>query len=385
MEPGDFERNLGILVAYCAAIIAYNNDFLLLSFGPPPNTARYTMSTYPKGQIQTVCGAIAPEALGPTLMHEHIFGDIVPPALAAKDQDYPELTLQNFYEIAHNSVEYAPKFRLDEPEVARTEVARVGAVGGAMVELSNTGLKPQPEALRKVSEQTGVPIVMGSGNYVEEYQDPGFATASVDDLAAEIIAQLSDGAWCSDVRSGIIGEIGCQSPWTENEQRAMSAAVVAQQDSGAAITVHPGRHADQPMEVIELIRREGGDPQRTIICHIDRTIFDAERLYALADTGCVLEFDLFGMEQTHYLLADVDLPNDGVRVGLIRDLFDRGHRDQVVISHDICFRTRLRHYGGHGYDHIFLEVLPRMLRRGFSQADVDAIMIETPRRLLTFQ
>jgi phosphotriesterase-related protein len=239
--------------------------------------------------------------------------------------------------------------------------------------------------LRKISQQTGVPIVMGSGNYVEEYQDASFATASVDDLAADIIAQLSEGAWGSDVRSGIIGEIGCQSPWTENEQRAMSAAVVAQQDSGAAITVHPGRQADQPLEVIELIRREGGDPQRTIICHIDRTIFDAEHLFALADTGCVLEFDLFGMEQTHYLLGDVDLPNDGVRVGLIRDLFDRGHRDQVVISHDICFRTRLRHYGGHGYDHIFLSVLPRMLRRGFSQADVDAIMIDTPRRLLTFQ
>ena len=341
--------------------------------------------SYPKGQIQTVSGPIAPETLGPTLMHEHIFLDIAPPNLAAEQDDWPELTLENYWEIAHYSIDYAPKFRLDEPAVARAEVARVGAAGGAMVELTNTGIKPQPEAVRQISEQTGVPVVIGSGNYVEAYQDESFATATVDGLAAEIMAQLNDGAWGSDVRSGIIGEIGCQSPWTENEQRAMCAAVVAQQDSGAAITVHPGRHADQPMEVIELIRREGGDVQRTIICHIDRTIFDAERLYALADTGCVLEFDLFGMEQTHYLLADVDLPNDGARLATIHDLFERGHRDQVVISHDICFRTRLRHYGGHGYDHIFLRVLPRMLRRGFSQADVDTIMIETPRRLLTFQ
>jgi len=343
------------------------------------------MSAYPKGQIQTVSGPIAPQALGPTLMHEHIFLDIVPPELAAEERDWPELTLDNLWEIAHLSLDYAPKFRLDEPDVARAEVARVGAVGGAMVELTNTGIKPQPEAVRLVSEQTGVPIVMGSGNYVEAYQDASFASATVDQLAAEIMTQLAEGAWGSDVRSGIIGEIGCQSPWTENEQRAMCAAVVAQRESGAAITVHPGRHADQPMEVMDLIRREGGDAERTIICHIDRTIFDSERLYALADTGCVLEFDLFGMEQTHYPLADIDLPNDGARLGLIRGLFDRGHRDQVVISHDICFRTRLRRYGGHGYDHIFLSVLPLMLRRGFSRADVDTIMIETPRRLLTFQ
>ncbi|MDP6565982.1 MAG: aryldialkylphosphatase [Alphaproteobacteria bacterium] len=346
---------------------------------------RSVMNDFPTGRIQTVRGAIDPDALGPTLMHEHIFCDIVPPALAAKDREYDELTLQNLWDIAHSSVDYAPKFRLSEPEVARTEVARVGQAGGAMVELTNTGLKPRPEALRKISEETGVPIVMGSGNYVEEYQDESFATATVDRLAGEIIGQLGQGAWGSEVRSGIIGEIGCQSPWTENEQRAMCAAVVAQQESGAAITVHPGRAPDQPMQVIDLIRREGGDPERTVISHIDRTIFDRDRLHALADTGCVLEFDLFGMEQSYYMLADIDLPNDGARVATIRDLFDRGHRHQVVISHDICFRTRLRHYGGHGYDHIFLRVLPLMLRRGFTQAEVDAIMIETPRRLLTFR
>ena len=35
-----------------------------------------------KGKIQTVLGPIAPEALGRTLMHEHVLSDIRPPARA---------------------------------------------------------------------------------------------------------------------------------------------------------------------------------------------------------------------------------------------------------------------------------------------------------------
>jgi phosphotriesterase-related protein len=57
---------------------------------------------------------------------------------------------------------------------------------------------------------------------------------------------------------------------------------------------------------------------------------------------------------------------------------------QIVISHDICHRTRLTRYGGHGYQHIFRNVIPMMRWRGSSEAEIDTIMVETPKRLLTF-
>jgi phosphotriesterase-related protein len=109
---------------------------------------------------------------------------------------------------------------------------------------------------------------------------------------------VTDGAWGTDVRAGIIGEIGCQAPWTPQEQRVMLAAVLAQRQTGAAINVHPGRHPDQPQEVADFIRVKGGRMDRVIISHIDRTVFDDERLNRLADTGCVLEWDLFGQESS---------------------------------------------------------------------------------------
>jgi phosphotriesterase-related protein len=69
----------------------------------------------------------------------------------------------------------------------------------------------------------------------------------------------------------------------------------------------------------------------------------------------------------------------------IAELVRRGHVDQIVVSQDICTRTRLRRYGGHGYAHLLENAMPLMLRRGLDQDDVDRILVRTPRRLLTLQ
>ena len=49
-----------------------------------------------------------------------------------------------------------------------------------------------------------------------------------------------------------------------------------------------------------------------------------------------------------------------------------------------AYISRLVRFGGHGYGHIFRNVVPMMGRRGFSQAEIDAILVGNPRRLLTF-
>src|SRR4030095_6208182 len=139
----------------------------------------------------------------------------------------------------------------------------------------------------------------------------------------------------------------CQAPWTPLEQRVMRGAILAQQETGLALNVHPGRHPDQPQEGARFIVKHGGTIDRTVISHIDRTIFDTERLLRLADSGVVLEFDLFGQEQSYYRHSDIDLPNDAVRLRSIRALIDRGHLARVVVAHDICYATRLVAFAGH--------------------------------------
>ncbi len=335
--------------------------------------------------MQTVLGPIAPGALGPTLMHEHLLCDIRHPSLRKPEALGPELALDNVWAINYGTRKpSARNLLLDARDVAADEVRLMLAAGGrAVVDLSCGGLEPDPLGLAEVARATGANVVMGCGHYVHDYQDPANATRDAEDFAEEIVESIEDGAWGTDVRAGIIGEIGCQAPWTMQEQRVMMGAVLAQRQTGAAINVHPGRHPDQPHEVADFIRVKGGRMDRVIISHIDRTIFDDDRLHRLADTGCVLEWDLFGQESSFYPLADIDMPNDAIRLRAIRRLVDRGHLAQLLISHDICYRSRLVRWGGHGYGHIFANVVPLMRRRGFSEAEVQAILVGNPRRLLT--
>jgi phosphotriesterase-related protein len=337
-----------------------------------------------RGTIQTVLGPIAPAELGPTLMHEHLLCDITPPKMAAMNVPWPEITLENYHDIIYGRVPHAPSYKLMVPEIITEEIAKLRAAGGrAVVELTCGGLKPNPEGLAEIARQTDTQIIMGCGYYVEEYQVEETFGRTVEDFAAEMTGQVLDGAWGTDIRAGIIGEIGCQSPWTDQEKKVMRGAIIAQQATGAAINVHPGRHPDQPQEVAEFVQAHGGDTTRVVISHIDRTVFDDDRLLRLADTGVVLEFDLFGRETTFYSASDIDMPNDGARLKLLRMLIGRGHLERIAISHDICHCTRLTKFGGHGYAHIFKNVLPLMRSRGFSDAEIDTIMVATPRRLLT--
>ncbi|NUX57651.1 phosphotriesterase family protein [Paraburkholderia youngii] len=339
-----------------------------------------------RGKVQTVLGLVEPAALGPTLMHEHLLIDLVPPRLAEDaDHDNTEIDLCNCWKITYGQQPSLKNYRLNQTDVAIEEVEEMIAAGGrTVVDLTTGGLKPDPHGLVEISRASGAHVVMGCGHYVHEYHLPSNASKTIDDFAAEMVEQIEVGAWGTSVRAGIIGEIGCQAPWTDQEKRVVRGALIAQQHSGAALNVHPGRHPDQPQELVDTIRMLGYETERVIISHIDRTIFDDERLFRLADSGCIIEFDLFGWEQSAYPMSDIDMPNDGARLRMVRALIDRGHAQQVLISHDICTRTRLCRYGGHGYQHIFANIVPRMLRRNFSPAEVDQILIENPARLLAF-
>jgi len=341
------------------------------------------------GHIQTVTGPIAPEDLGPALMHEHLLINLAPPAMREEarvsGRDKESVETCDCFKLNWGQKVVYQNYVLDEDEVMLAELSEMAAAGGrALVELTVGGLQPDPLGLARLSEKSGVHIIMGCGHYVEDYQDRANFDRTADEFAEEMVGQLIVGTWGTEIKAGIIGEIGCQWPWTDLEKRVMHGALLAQQETGAAINAHPGRSPQQPFELIAFLKAFGADPGRFIVSHLDRTFSDDNDFLRLADTGCVIELDLFGQEATNYLGdPSFDMPNDGMRLKTIRRLIDHGHLDRIVISHDICMRARLCQYGGHGYQHIFANVVPLMLRRAFDQAEIDKILSKTPARLLT--
>ena len=54
------------------------------------------------------------------------------------------------------------------------------------------------------------------------------------------------------MKAGIIGEIGCSWPMTDNERKVLRGAAQAQQDTGASLLIDPGRNEAAPFEIREV-------------------------------------------------------------------------------------------------------------------------------------
>ena len=341
-----------------------------------------------QGLVQTVLGPVPPSELGPTTTHEHLYIDFTFMYRPARDFPRPELadaplTLQNLGWVRYNYYSNRPNMQLTDVDTATNEVAMYrDAGGGAIVEATTIGIGRAPEALVRISRATGVHVVMGAGFYVDAAHPEDMAQRSVEDLAREISADITEGVAGSGIKAGIIGEMGCTWPLTANERKTLSAAALAQRETGAAILIHPGRHPDAPAEILAVLANAGADISRVIMGHLDRTVFEFDAVRRIAASGCYLEWDLFGNEGSHYPAADTDMPSDAQRLDFVRHITDAGYGDRVVLGQDIFTKHRLTAYGGHGYGHILRNLVPRMLRRGFTDSEVRAMTVDNPARIL---
>jgi phosphotriesterase-related protein len=90
------------------------------------------------------------------------------------------------------------------------------------------------------------------------------------------------------------------------------------------------------------------------------------------------EFDFFGIESPTIRSPTSTFRTRRAHFGTAR----RGYATQIVVSQDVCTRTRLTRYGGHGYAHLLDNAVPLMRRRGLADDDLHQILVRTPRRLL---
>ena len=343
-----------------------------------------------RGLVQTVLGPVHPSELGATTTHEHLYADFYFMYRPAQDSPSPELadtpiTLENLGWIRRNYYSNRSNLQLLDVDTAIEEVRKYREVGGgAIVDATTAGIGRNPNALAKISRESGVHIIMGAGFYVAAAHPEDMNERSVDNLAREIIGDIVEGVEGSGIRAGIIGEVGCTWPLAPNERKSLSAAAIAQGETGAAILVHPGRHPDAPMEILEVLASSGADVSRVIMGHLDRTVFEFDALQSIAASGCFLEWDLFGNEGSYYPLAEIDLPSDAQRLDCIKRISDAGYRDRIVIGQDIFTKHRLAKYGGHGYGHMVENIVPKMRRKGFSEDVIRAITVGNPARILAF-
>jgi len=344
------------------------------------------------GKAQTVLGLIEAKELGVTLAHDHVLIDgtfmyVEPQEMSQKGLAHQKITLENRGWVGYNWTSNLDNVELKDEELAVTELKRFIAAGGrTIVDPTNIGLGRDPNALARIARIAGMNIIMGSGYYIGNTHPADMDERSEESIAEEIIRDITVGVEDTGLRAGLIGEVGCTYPWLKNEKKSLKAAVTAQQETGAALMIHPGRDPQSPIEIADEIEKAGGDLGRTIICHIDRTCLERGWLKELADRDCYLEYDLFGNESSHYPPnPSVDMPSDAQRMDVILWHFEHGYEEQVLLSHDVATKHRLHAYGGLGYDHLITNVVPRLRQRGLDSLQVDTLIVDNPARIYAFK
>lgn len=344
------------------------------------------------GKVQTVLGLLDPDQLGRTMTHEHLTMSFeccyFPPPPGDEAVACDPFHMRHMHWLRQNPYSCRPNLLLQEETAAvRDELlAYRRAGGGAIVENTTTGLERDLPTLRQLAKDTGVHIVAGAGYYVDCTHSEETRRTSVEKLTDVMVSEVLHGADGTDIRCGVIGEIGTGWPVTDSETRVLRAAAQAQAQLGCPLIIHPGRNPAAPAAVLRILQEAGADVGKTVMSHLDRTIFDDGELLDFAQMGSYLEYDLFGTEMLNYPYdLQVDMPSDSQRVKTLAFLMKEGYEDKVVIAHDIHTKNRLTKFGGHGYSHILTSIVPKMLQRGVSQQQVDKVLVENPKRWLTFK
>lgn len=337
------------------------------------------------GKVQTVRGLVEPKDLGFTHPHEHLLVNLIPAKYGFHRGE--EITLENYGRNRIHWGENPNNLRLDDETVMTAEMKKFRNAGGCtLVELTMTSRDGRDaRAFRRISEASDVHIVCGTGLYQVDYHPQEISGMIDDELARVFIAEVTGGCDDSDIKAGVIGEIGLSWPVHDEERKALRAACLAQQETGAVVNIHPGRNEKAPMDAMVTVLEMGSNPERVVMSHIDRTYFTLDGMLKLADTGCYLEFDLFGQESSYYPAAPIDMPNDATRIDFMRSLMERGFHERILFSQDICMKHHVSAYGGEGYTHIIDTVIPVMMRKGMTHNDIEQLTVKNPAAMLTFR
>ena len=343
--------------------------------------------------VRTVLGDVDPSELGITLMHEHLIIDNrvwlrEPRSTADLTYANAEITLENQWWMRQFPNMSKEVLLLADEDLALREVMEfTSRGGGTMVELTTVGLGRDPLALARIARRGGLHVIAGAGFYVGDAHPAWVREADVDALSDTMVRDITEGIDGSDVRAGIIGEIGISAPIGPSEKRVLQAAARAQEATGAAISIHTAftsPEADSAIEAAEILGDAGADLSRVIMGHVDLVLHRPDYHRRILELGCYLEFDLFGQDVFESGI-DYQAPGDTERVRAAASLIEAGHSERLLFSQDVCYKIHLQSYGGFGYGHILRNSIARFGLLGISRAVVIDIMTTNPARILPLQ
>lgn len=313
--------------------------------------------------VETVRGPVSAANLGRVLMHEHIF--VISTEV---QQNYPE--------------EWGDEeARVSEAITKLNELYDAGI--STILDPTAIGLGRYIPRIQRVAEQVKLNIVAATGHYTFN-ELPHYYHGRPDDgrdiLLTHFVRDITDGIADTTVKAGVIKCATDKPGVTPDVQRVLLAAARAHRETGCPITTHTHARTERGLDQMAVFKKEGVDMSRVVIGHCGDTD-DLDYLQKLADSGAYLGMDRFGIDG--YQTTEQ-------RVEVVAELCRRGYADHLVLSHDgSCYidwiqgEVPLGALPNWHYLHISHDVIPLLQASGVTDADIDKMLIDNPRRFLS--
>ncbi len=136
-------------------------------------------------------------------------------------------------------------------------------------------------------------------------------------------------------------------------------------------------------EQVDVLIAEGANPRKIMCGHMCGNS-SLEYHLAVLGKGVNISFDRFGIE--------VIMP-DAVRTATLIGLLGLGYADRILLSHDFigCGMGRggampeddRKLLANWSYTHIFRNIIPALKKAGITDQQINTMMVENPRKLLS--
>ena len=228
-------------------------------------------------------------------------------------------------------------------------------------------------AVRDMAERTGLNIILGAGWYREPYYEDRLYRMKTDEIADELVRDVEQGIDGTDVRAGLLGEIGVHFTWVSPvEERMFRAVARAHKQTGVSIATH-ALMWPVGLDQLDILEEERVDLRRVIIGHCQS--YPHHEYHAeIARRGAFVAFDRIGSTNDYDHETDLRLIKQMVDAGLVR---------HVLLGHDVCLRDDYVVNGGKGYGYIPGEMRDDFREIGVTDEQFDQMTVENPRRALS--
>ncbi|HEX8075144.1 MAG TPA: hypothetical protein VF545_09200 [Thermoleophilaceae bacterium] len=317
--------------------------------------------------VQGVQGPVDADELGLTLIHEHFF---------SRD----EAVAFQWPHVMDDEREHA--LAMEAAEAVKAHGVRTVVEPTAML------LGRDVRRVRRVAAESGLNVIVCTGIYTYDHLPQFLANRDEDFMAGLFAHDIEQGVQGTDVKAAFIKCAADEPGVNERVEKIHRAAARASVRTGAPIMAHSRPASETGPRQIEIFLEEGVSPEKIQIAHTGDTD-DLDYIQRLLETGVYIGMDRYGL--------DIFLPTDR-RNATVVELLERGYAERMFLSqdYDIPIAAGLDWYppetveqleaSGAANDwsmtFLFESVIPALKEAGTTDAQLDTMLVENPRRWL---